>query len=187
MQFFRLSDGRVVVTNDLWFSTSEEDFVSAVPEGSLIAQKLSTRICQPKSREALATLLGLLDSAERRYDRPGFDPRWTTKSGLSDAEAYRLSKEFSHGQLPEGTCRTYRDPTVYASYASPENVGLTHVKIGRRDLQPFTGPEQLEGVDPSASETSVLFLYMNITSRRSDVILEVGDTIDESYVYNFPE
>jgi hypothetical protein len=189
MYFIKLSDGRVVVTNDLWKDT--DSWVSAVPTGALIGQKLVTRICQPKSKEALFTLLGMLVNPGGRSE--GWDPIWKTKSGLSDKEAYTLTRKYDGNQLPYTKRRKYRGEGVSASFSeailtqvfsSPEEAILTHVKIGEGVVEAFNGPEQLHDIDPA--QTPVIFLYEKDSSSPSKG-LQKGDSIDESYVYDFSD
>lgn len=64
MNFCKLSDGRVVLTNDLWDEVRGENrgWVSAVPRGALIGYKLSTRVCQPVTKAGTRALARLVIS-----------------------------------------------------------------------------------------------------------------------------
>jgi len=76
LQLIKLSDERIVVTNDLWESVDKVDWVRSVPNDALTGVKLSTRVCRPESRDALEALLGVLVT----YDNE-LTP-WKTKDKL---------------------------------------------------------------------------------------------------------
>jgi hypothetical protein len=127
MMFIKLRDGRVVATNDLW--NDKQGWVSAVSAGALTGWKMSTRVSQHKSKEALSTLFGVLKQGTF----------WRVKSGLSDAEAHALSSEYGD-QLPQVTMRIYQTEGFSSIFASPENAIITHVKIGEGAVESFEGP-----------------------------------------------
>jgi len=217
LHFIKLSDGRVVATNDLWEDL--DGWVSAVPNRALIGYKLATKWCRPKSKDALSTLMSLLEYPIER--RKGFDSTWRIRSGLCDAEAYKLSVDFPGNQFPAAKTRKLRDEhalasfsspkgsrlthikigenkveafqgpkqleeiePAFVSFASPEGSILTHTKIGKKDIEAFKGPDQLESVDPTT--TPVIILYEDPSGFASQG-LQKGDSIAQSYVYDFPE
>lgn len=56
--FVSLSDGRVIVTNDLWDGKPwGGGWVLSVPDGALTGVKLSTQVYQPKTKRDMSTLL----------------------------------------------------------------------------------------------------------------------------------
>lgn len=177
MMFFKLSDGRVILTNDLWY---DDLYVSILPEGAIVGYPLNTRVCRPLSREASDSLAEMLQQPGRQ--QKGFDPIWRTKSNLSDEEAYELTSKFHGSQLPEGTSRTFHSSSSHAYFSSPENVVISHVKVGVHDLVAFQGPEQLACVDPA---TTPLFILYHKDSYGN--ALQRGDTEIETYVYDNPE
>ena len=217
MHFIKLSDGRVVVTNDLWEDI--DGWVSAVPKRALIGYKLATKWCRPRSKEALSTLMDLVE--DRSGHREGLNPVWRIRSGLSDAEAYELSERFPRNQFPASKTRQYRDNRAFASFVSPRGSSLTHIKIGdnaveacqgpkqmqeidpafvsftspegsilthakigKKGVESFNGPEQLEGVDPAITPVILLYEDESVSSQQG---LQKGDSINESYIYDFPE
>lgn len=91
MHFIKLSDGRIVATNDLWCET-HDGWVSSVPPGALIGENLSTHLCRPKSKSTLATLLCLLEDPGETASST--NAVWKTKSELSDIEAYKLRHHY---------------------------------------------------------------------------------------------
>lgn len=122
MQFLRLSDGRVVATNNLVLGHKAEDYVSRVPQGEPIAQELKTKIYHPKSKEALGVLLGFLENSDDPLGELfGHEPIWKTKSGLPDKLAYGLYRRFGE-ELPEGTSRKYSHSGKSVRFYSPERV-----------------------------------------------------------------
>ena len=58
ISFIKLSDGRVICTNDLWMGNSE--WCSSVPQGAMTGYKLPTWCCKIRTREALDLLLSVL-------------------------------------------------------------------------------------------------------------------------------
>ena len=153
MMFVKLSDGRIVVTNDLW--DAFEGWVSAVPAGSLLGRMLDTHVCSPKSKEALLALFEMLVDPGKPQD--GINRRWTMKLGLSDIEVRERIRQYSGHQLPQVASRTYREAGVSSACWSPEGAILTHFKIGDGPVTAFNGPEQLDYVDPK--QTPVYILY----------------------------
>jgi hypothetical protein len=183
MKLFKLSDGRVILTNDLWYDN--DSYVSVVPDRALVGYPLNTFICSPLSKEASKSLLELLQHPGRQ--QKGSHPIWLTKSDMSVEDAYQLVRKFSYPsrkvpQLPQGTERTFQSFTTYNSFSSPENVIITHVKVGSHDLVAFQGPEQLDCVDPAY--TPLFFLYHTNNEWSA---LQKEDTKIESYVYDYPE
>ncbi|CAB9530663.1 expressed unknown protein [Seminavis robusta] len=211
MIFLKLSDGRIVLTNDLWAggtSDSQNYIVAQLPPNALIGVILSeTRICQPKTKAALQGLLELLK-------RP-LDPIihvhsvWRTKTGLTDEQAWDLAgpgpqstkivgkkkagkNKQTLPQLPQVTRRTHQGQHMQSTFYSPENAILTHIKLPGRNIQPFLGPEQLQGLDPSTSPIFVLYRSGDtddglLGGTRRGLGLQNGDTIDETYVYELED
>lgn len=167
IKFIKLSDGRVIVTNDLrggGEDTTDDDhgssWVSAVPDGALIGCILSTRVCQPKSIDALTCLMKLLNHTSstssvssslplvvaEKSDDDDDGPIWKINGNLlSDRGAYyELCKKYGTTELPSTSCtsRQYKQDTnkggssaaVVSSseFHSPENdaILVTHIKVG---------------------------------------------------------
>ena len=174
MCFIKLSDGRIIATNDLWHDTSHDyGWSRSVPNGALVGVSLGTRMCRPKSIEALKLIMHMM-LVHHTF--------CILKSGLSDLEAYEQRNNIGSGEIPEVTERTYRSSHVYSRFSSPEGAILTHVKVGDDPLQPFDSKEQLQGLDPST--TPVYILYER--KQGSNYALQKGDVIDEYYVYDLP-
>eukprot|EP01068_Selenidium_serpulae_P010002 Selendium_serpulae@DN5369_c0_g1_i1.p1 len=167
MWFIKLSDGRIIATNDLW----DESWSPSVPTGALVGVRLNTKMCRPKSNKTMGVILDLLSECHA-------GGRLTLKSGLTDKEAFDLTDEIS-GELPEKTPRQYKGPRVFASFSSPEGATLTHLKLGEQPIQPLLSTEQLKTIDPT--KTSVYLLYGEGLN-----CLQKGDTIDECYVRLLP-
>lgn len=176
MMFVKLSDGRIVVTNDLWDDT--DSWVSAVPTGSLIGKMLKTHICSPKSKQALVALLEMLVDPGKLED--GCGARWVMKSGLSDIEARDLARQYIDHQLPEVASRTYRESDSYSTFWSPEGAILTHFKIGDGPVTAFNGLKQLDDVDPKKAPVYIFY------TKDDKIGLQKGDVIDATYVYEVP-
>jgi len=173
MFFIKLSDGRIIATNDLWHDTSGDyGWSRSVPNGALVGVSLGTRMCRPKSTKALNLIMDMM------VDHHTF---CHLKSGLSDREAYEQNDNIGSGEIPEVTERTYRSSHVYSRFSSPEGAILTHVKVGDDPPQPLDSKEQLEGLDPF--NTPVYILY---EEQGSICALKKGDVIDECYVYDKP-
>lgn len=173
--FIKLSNGKLIVTNDLWDDTSEQGWVHAVPEGALVGHKLSTRVCHPRSQAAIDVLLGLL--VPRRWETAPY----VTRKGLTDEEAHNLENQFGYDELPFNLSREYHTPTSHSYFCSPDDVRISHIKIGTGPVQPFRGADSFDGVDPSC--TPVYLLYGKEESYRG---LHNGDVINSSYVYDLP-
>lgn len=172
MFFIKLIGGRIIATNDLWHDTSGDyGWSRSVPNGALVGVSLGTRMCRPKSFEALNLIMDMM----------AFNLIFCQlKSGLSDLEAYEQHLGRS-GEIPEVTDRTYRSSHVYTRFSSLEGAILIHVIFGDDPPQPLDPKEQLEGLDPS--NTPVYILYEKPGSKCA---LKKGDVIDECYVYDKP-
>lgn len=174
MQFIKLTDGRIIVTNDLWYI--DWCWTSSVPTGSLIGFSLKTRVCHIRSLHSLNVILDLMDVVHTNC---------RLRSGLTDREAYTYSmipdRHSRNFDLPECTPRKYQTDGLFTSFHSPEGACLTHFKIGNNPLQPLNSKEQLEGLDPT--NVSIYILYHN--GGRGNY-LQKGDEISNYYVYDMP-
>lgn len=134
MFFIKLSDGRVVLTNDLWFPSDNSNRVTPLPQGYIVGYRLNTKNCLIKTKAALEALLSIVKVRE--------DGHFSTMTGLSDQEAYALPKHYA--QLPTCGSRKYENGPIYGGYLpSPEGAVLTHFKIGSRPVEPLLQMEQL--------------------------------------------
>jgi hypothetical protein len=153
--------------------------VSCSSGGSRWIEAFNPCVRRPKSKEAVAVLIGMLENPGRREE--GWDPIWRTKKTLSDEEAYQIKEEFGLGgnQLPEVTPRKH----TYATFSSPEGAMVTHIKLGDGAVKAFNNLEQLHNIDPS--QTAVHIFYEKDSGRPS-TDLQKGGLIAESYVYERP-
>ena len=176
MFFFKLSDGRVLLTNDLWDDSHRREWLSSVPKNAFIGHKLATKVCQLKSKDAIAALLDLVDEHGSRFGN------FTIQRGiLSDERAYAL-RELG---LPEITPRKYSSDSCYARFSSCEGARLTHVKIGKKDVEPLKDCLQLSEGDPAIEP--VFLLYEEDSCSAWEFGLQKGDTIDVCYIRDMPE
>lgn len=166
----KLSDGRIIATNDLWNDTSFAGWSTHVPNGALVGASLETNLCGPMSKEDLTCLVNLI--CPRSSENYIF-----VRSDLTDKQAYEMR---GMGRiLPKWKSRSYSDSTVFCSFSSPEGAQLTHFKVGHSPVQPLRSKEQLLELNPSTNNPVYVF-YGDGSG------LQRGDTIDERYVYDLP-
>lgn len=178
MRLFRLSDGRIILTNDLWHDTRTGDYgwVESVPPDALIGHPLPTRTCQLKTKASVSALVKLVTVTPiGGNDISIFE---IEKDCLSAKEAYELHNKH---ELPTITPRQYKGRTVSASFASCEGALLSHIKVGRSAVEPLDQLSQLSDADPGVEP--VFLLYSESSVVASGFGLQAGDRIDETYVY----
>jgi len=166
-QFIKLTEGRVIVTNDLWYL--DRCWSSSVPTGSLIGVSLKTRVCHIQSLDSLNVILDLMDVVHTNC---------RLRSGLTDREAYTYSR---NPELPQCTPRKYQTDGLFTSFHSPEGACLTHLKIGDNPLQSLSSKEQLEGLEPTSVSIYILYYEEGCGN-----YLQKGDETTNYYVYDMP-
>lgn len=83
MKLIKLSDGRSVVTNDVW---CEMERLERLARETIVGNFLNTQICRIKTKGALDALLGMITVCKEEH----FSATITTKIGQSDSEAYEM-------------------------------------------------------------------------------------------------
>ncbi|KAL7573402.1 hypothetical protein ACA910_006508 [Epithemia clementina (nom. ined.)] len=152
-------------------------------DDTLIGFMLETRVWEPRTKAELDDFWKLAVQVR---------PSQTVEipdDCLTDEEAYNnLISKYYQGSRPEGKPRVYQSPSVYASFASPEGIILTHIKVKNGMLKPRNDKDQLSNAKP---EEMPVFVLYTTTKRSVDhhlaTILEKGDVIHETIVYDKPE
>lgn len=178
MQFFKLEDGRLILTNDLWDQSHiKGGWVSSVPYGELVGHKMATRVCQLKTKEAIDALV----AAVTEYQGNAFSIR---KDSLSDKQAYDL-KELGLPEITQSE-RRYEAENSFSFFCSCEGALLTHVKIGTRGIEPLHDLKQLSGAEPATEP--VFVLYEDESSPEIQFGLsDNGNHIDLCHIRDMPE